>query len=291
MARLVALVEASPRHLQQFVVLVCYRHDHCAHPGFRHAQALGLLLDHLPDGVLELDEPRVALDGQRTRALERHVEHALDAAGPRAHHHDPIGQVHRLVDLVRDEQHCLARARPDLEELRLHVLARLRVERGKRLVHQQHHRIRRQRPRQVDPLLHAAGELGRVVPLEAAEPDQLDEVVGALAHGCPVEPLVHLHAVAHVAGDGPPREEAGVLEHDRPVHAGAVHASAVDGHRAHLVVEKTGHDVEECRLAAAARTDNGHELALRHRQRNVGQGQHLSAVTLDVVALGQSIDV
>ena len=75
----------------------------------------------------------------------------------------------------------LLRLGPDLQQLGLHELARLGVERGERLVHQQHQRIGRQRPRQVDALLHAAGQLRRIVALEAGEPDQLDEMLGPLA--------------------------------------------------------------------------------------------------------------
>ena len=159
----------------------------------------------------------------------------LTRPGPRAHHGDAIGQIDRLVDLMRDEQHGLARLAPDLQQLGLHVLARLRVERGERLVHQQHHRIRRQRPGQVDALLHAAGQLRRIVPLEAGEADQLDEMLGPLAHRRAVEPLLHLHAVADVAGDGAPRQQARVLEDDGAIDAGAVDPRAVDGHRADVV--------------------------------------------------------
>ena len=71
------------------------------------------------------------------RGRSNGIEDALDARGA-AHHHHPIRQVQGFVDLMGDEEDRLARARPDLEQLRLHVLARLRVERGERLVHEQH---------------------------------------------------------------------------------------------------------------------------------------------------------
>ena len=62
------------------------------------------------------------------------------------------------------------------EQLLLQDFARLRVERGERLVHQQDRRIHRERAHQADALLHAAGELIGIVLLEAGEPDELEIV-------------------------------------------------------------------------------------------------------------------
>ena len=69
---------------------------------------------------------------------------------------------------------------PDPQQLLLHQLARLRVERGERLVHQQDFRVHHQRAGEIDALLHAAGELVGIVVLEALEPDHGDEMLGAL---------------------------------------------------------------------------------------------------------------
>jgi hypothetical protein len=46
------------------------------------------------------------------------------------------------------------------------------VERAERLVHQQQRRRHRERPRDRDALLHATGQLGRIVPGELGQPDQ-----------------------------------------------------------------------------------------------------------------------
>ena len=101
------------------------------------------------------------LSSERPRAAQRDVEDGFDPTRPRAHDGDAIGQIHRLVDLMSDEQDGLARFRPNLEELRLHELARLGVEGGERLVHQQDDRIGCERAGEVDALLHAAGKLCR----------------------------------------------------------------------------------------------------------------------------------
>jgi len=77
---------------------------------------------------------------------------------PRAsrHHRDAIGEEHGFIDLMGDEQDGLASLAPDLEQLGLHVLPGLCVQRRERLVHQQDHRIGRKRAREIDALLHAA---------------------------------------------------------------------------------------------------------------------------------------
>ncbi len=113
------------------------------------------------------------------------------------------------------------------EQLGLHHLARLCVQRGEGLVHQQDGRVDGQRAGEVRPLLHAAGELVRVVLLEAAQPDHLDQWLArrlASARG----DLAALEAVADVPGHREPGEQRRVLEDHRPVAAVLGRRPAVD---------------------------------------------------------------
>ena len=64
-------------------------------------------------------------------------------------------------------------ALPDVQDQFLRLLARQRVERAERLVHQQHFRIAGQRTRNADALLHAAGERVDRRLLEAVEAEQM----------------------------------------------------------------------------------------------------------------------
>ena len=98
--------------------------------------------------------------------------------GRARHHRDAVAEQDRLVDRMGDEHHGLAlvRALHELQQLLLQDFARLRVERGERLVHQQDRRIDGERAHQADALLHAAGELIGIVLLEAGEPDQIEIV-------------------------------------------------------------------------------------------------------------------
>ena len=106
------------------------------------------------------------------RARQIDVDDLLDPPGPRRHHHDAVGEQHRLVDAVGDEQHGLARAQPERLEVDAHLLARQRVERAERLVHQQQRRIVDQRAHDRVALAHAARQLARVAVGELAEPDR-----------------------------------------------------------------------------------------------------------------------
>ena len=75
--------------------------------------------------------------GEAARPRRRVVEHLDDAAGPRRHHGDPVGEKHRLADRMGDEHHGLAALHPDALQLGRHLLAGDGVERRERLVHDQ----------------------------------------------------------------------------------------------------------------------------------------------------------
>ncbi len=63
---------------------------------------------------------------------------------------------------------------PDAQQLVLQDDARLRVERGERLVHQQDLGLVRHEPRERDALPHAAGKLVRILALGARQADEVD---------------------------------------------------------------------------------------------------------------------
>ena len=65
--------------------------------------------------------------------------------------HD-VGQADRLVEVVGDEEDRAVPARAQLEQVHLHDVARLRVEVGERLVHEDHRRVVDQRLRDGRPL-------------------------------------------------------------------------------------------------------------------------------------------
>jgi hypothetical protein len=97
---------------------------------------------------------------------------------------DAVCHVHGLVDVVRDEEDRDAVLLLHPQDEILEVSARLRVDGGERLVHQQDRRLVGERAGDRDTLLHAPGELPRIVVDEARQPDRLERLLderGALA--------------------------------------------------------------------------------------------------------------
>ena len=116
----------------------------------------------------------------------------------------------------------------------LEVAARLRVDRRERLVHQQDRRLVGERARDRDALLHAAGQLPRVVVDEARQPDGLDRVLDEPRPLGAREPLV-------------PQRQQHVVPHRRPRHQRA--AVLLEDER-HLLGRRRS---RACRAAAPRR--------------------------------------
>jgi hypothetical protein len=95
--------------------------------------AIARVMQRGKDAPLGMTERR-GLAVARTRQVGRNLgEHA---SGSRAHDDDAIGQYHRLVDVVGDDdQHRLA-VRPQVKQMVLHVGAGEGIERRERLVEQ-----------------------------------------------------------------------------------------------------------------------------------------------------------
>ena len=104
----------------------------------------GPLVDARLDLQHPRDEIRLSLDLDRTRARNVDIVDRRDAAGPRGHHDDAVGEEDRLRYRMRDEGDRLARLHPDFLDQQIHFVAREGVERAERLVHQQHRGIDRE---------------------------------------------------------------------------------------------------------------------------------------------------
>ena len=95
---------------------------------------------------------------------------------------DSCSHLHRLVDVVRHEDHRLAQLGLETEELVLQARARDGIDRAERLVHEQHGRIGRERAGDTDPLAltpdSCAGYRSRNV-AGSSEADGREELVDA----------------------------------------------------------------------------------------------------------------
>jgi alkanesulfonate monooxygenase len=185
-------------------------------------------------------------------------------AGPCAHHHDAIGEEQCLVDVVGDKDRSGRDLAPDVEQNLLHHGARLRIERAEGLVHQQHPRLVDQNPRDLDALLHPAGQLRRIKRLEAGKTDQLqDGIGGAVALGA--GDAAHLWAEGHVVPHPFPRKQGVLLKHHAAVRARPHDRLSVDRELARRDRQMSGQRTEQRGLAAAGRAENADEFARRDR--------------------------
>jgi hypothetical protein len=184
---------------------------------------------------------------------------APDAAGARRHDDDAVGDDERLLDVVRDEQDRARLALERASEPRLHLRARDRVERAERLVEAEHRLARQQRAQERDALAHPAAQLVGVRALEAAEPELLHErqrLAARLVARAPGEPQRQRRVVERRQ----PRQQRVALRHE---HRGRRH----DRPGRRLV--QPAHEVEQRRLAAAARPHDRDDLAWRDLEREV----------------------
>ena len=192
------------------------------------------------------------------------------------------------MQAVRDEDHGLARAPPDVEQPLAHQDARLLVERAEGLVHQEDLRVERERAPDRDALLHPARELARILLGEAGEAERAQELGGR-----PAPPLgrhaLELEAELDVLERGPPRKEAGFLEHGRDAAGiGPGDRPAIDHQAALVGRDETAEHAEQRGLAASGGADQGAERALFDRERDVLECFHRARA--GEVALGDALD-
>jgi hypothetical protein len=86
------------------------------------------------NGALGLDRTR-STGGRAARQIERDL--GEDAAGPRLHDDDAVGERHRLLDIMGDEHQRRLMRRPQGQQMLVQAGAGEGVERGERLVEQQ----------------------------------------------------------------------------------------------------------------------------------------------------------
>src|SRR5437762_6170704 len=229
-------------------------------------RALGLAADEVPDVVAVFEALHRLLHREVARARKVDAHLFADARGTGGEDDDAVAEEYRLLDVVGDEDDGLARALPELDQLLLHGLARLRVEGAEGLVHQQHLGIERQHARERHALLHSARQLGGIVVAEVAQVHHL-QVLADGGVDLRARRALGLEAPGDVAGHGAPGEKRELLEHHAAVRAGAADLLAVHpAAAAALGLDEAADHVQVGALAAAARADDGDELALAHAE-------------------------
>ena len=192
--------------------------------------------------------------------------------GPVCHHQHAVGELHRLGQVVRDEQCRLLQRLLDPQHRVAEQQSRLLVERGERLVHQQDPRLGGERAGDRDALPHAARQLGRA---------------GAARN--PASPTSDTKCAARSIRSvfATPAISSGNATFSITVRHGNVDSSwntiPIAGcvpetvspatlTLAFVVAEQAADDVEQRRFSAAGRADDRDEFAGGDRKRHVVDG-------------------
>ena len=157
---------------------------------------------------------RHAVAGAGQRHLDVGAEGAVGVQDQHA-----VGEDEGLVDVVGDHEDGAALGLPDALDLVGEVGAGERVERGERLVHQEHLGLHGERAGDGDALAHAAGELGRLAVAGVGEADHGDVAVDDARRARPAD----LRLVHGVDGEARccrrPRARASARRTGRPARA------------------------------------------------------------------------
>ena len=224
--------------------------------------------ERLPEAVHGPDEAHHELVGR----LLVEVARAADLLDPAlVHEHDLVGDLHRLLLVVRDEDRRHVHLVVQAAQPGAQVLANACVERAERLVEQEHLGLHRKRTRESHPLALPARELRGVVVGPAGDLDELEQLVHALAELGP-RPLPDLQPEGDVLTDGHVLERRVVLEDEADaalLRRLACDVHAVELHGSGLRLLEPGDDAQERRLATAAGAEQRRQGAGRHLDRGI----------------------
>jgi hypothetical protein len=194
------------------------------------------------------------------------------------HHGDDVAQHQRLLLVVRHEERRHLELAHEGMELDLHRFAQLAVQRAERFVEDQDGGLHRERARQRDALLLAAGELGRIACGQMVEPHELQHPP-RLALALLGRHLLHLRAEPDVVEHRHVREQREALEHHADVARGgapAGHVLAVIEHLPRGGAQQAGDDAQRAALAASARPEQRGEIAGADDEADVIDGDDLA---------------
>src|SRR5260221_8134283 len=191
------------------------------------------------DLIDDLTEARAA---PVARTHQRHRDLGTDDAGIAAENGDAVGDLDRLLDIVRDEEDALGRdtaAHPEVHEVAAQGLGGQHVQRRERLVKQQDVGIDHQGAGKADALPHAARQLLGIGRFEAVETDEIDRGERPLAPLGARDPE-RLEAELDIAEHGEPGEEREALEDHGDAVRRALHRVAAIVYVAAARLDETG---------------------------------------------------
>src|SRR6478736_7418528 len=112
------------------------------------------------------------------RPRQVHSKLFSNTTGTRRKNYHTIAETSCLANVVRNKHDCFVPRFPNSLKVSIELLTSQCIESSKRLIHQQHARIRCQRAGKGNALLHSTRKLVNVGALEPAETDQFEVVLG-----------------------------------------------------------------------------------------------------------------
>ena len=201
----------------------------------RRGERLAAADQEIDDVVAQRVVIGMAVQIDAAAILRQRIFHDLGQhrAGTVGHQKNPVGEIDRLIDVMGDHERGLSGLQANPADLVLQRAARQRIQRRERLVHQHDLWRDRERPRDADALLHAAGQFRGTLVLGAGQADQIDEGLRMRLHlgAVPVAPF-RGDGIGDVAEHRAPRQQRMALEDHGAVEAGALDRLPVDDNSA-----------------------------------------------------------
>ena len=184
------------------------------------------------------------------------------------HDEHPIGQEHRLVDAMGDEENRLAILRPDRLKFQIHLVACQRVERAEWFVHEQELRLADQRPVDGDALAHAARKFPREAILITRQADEIEQRTGLVENRNSAK-ATEFGSQQHIVEGVSPVEQKIALKHDADIERRRMNLTPGHMDRAIRARLQAGDAFQERTFSAAAGADNADEFAVSDRRADI----------------------
>ncbi len=201
--------------------------------------------------VNALDQIAELLRFALARVRQVDVHFADHPPGIRSEDDDAVGHEHGFFDVVRHQQNAAGgnlALRPQIEQVGAQGLGGEHVERGERLVHQQHVGVDDQRAGEAHALAHAARKLARIGGLKPVQTDEVDGGQRAGATFCRRH-LERLQPQFHVLQHRQPGKQRKALKHHRQPRHRAVDRLAAMQRRAACSGNQPGQGAQQGGLA------------------------------------------
>ena len=177
---------------------------------------------------------------------------------------------------MRDHHDGLAPGLPDAQQFGAHVFAGERVERAEGLIQQQQVGVMDERAGDSHALGHPAGKGCRPGVHKILQADEFDQIAGFFPRFAFLHPQ-QTHGQQDVVQNCSPGHEVALLENE----ANAGLSPAGEGQPAFAGFLQTGEDAQQGGFAAARRTENAQEFALRHIHADITQDLQRAALVAE----------